>query len=290
MKAFLLFLSGALLGSVAAWFLWLGQVRPRDEVPQAPASAPTSLPVTQPPPRRAAPQARPAIRREGPDTTPEQMIPVRQPVPEATPSTGTDAAATNAPAAPVDAKQAVALPPESTPVAPVAAADAALAPPPPDLPPLRPLALVIPVAGVKPAQLLDTYTDARGGTRSHEAIDIMAPLGTPVYAVEDGRVEKLFDSKQGGLTLYQFDPAGELAYYYAHLDRYAPGLVEGQALHQGDLVGYVGFTGNANPQAPHLHFAIFRLGPERKWWKGTPVNPYPFLRNAPLKTSDARGR
>jgi murein DD-endopeptidase MepM/ murein hydrolase activator NlpD len=286
MKAFLLFLSGALLGSNTAWFVWLGQVNPHADAAQAPVSAPASVPVTQPPPQRAAPQARPAIIREGQDAAPEQMVPVLQPLPGDTPAPSE----ANASAAPVDAKQAVALPPESTPVAPVAAPADGLAPPPPDLPPLRPLALVIPVAGVKPAQLLDTYTDARGSGRSHEAIDIMAPTGTPVYAVEDGRVEKLFDSKQGGLTLYQFDPTGELAYYYAHLDRYAPGLVEGQALHQGDLVGYVGYTGNANPQAPHLHFAIFRLGPEHKWWKGTPVNPYPFLRNGAPSNSDARGR
>jgi murein DD-endopeptidase MepM/ murein hydrolase activator NlpD len=286
MKAFLLFLSGALLGSIAAWFVWLGQVRPHDPAPQAPLAAPASVPVTQPPPQSAAPQARPAIRREDPGAQPEQMIPVQQPVPGET----EPASEANAPMAPVDAKQAVALPPESTPVAPVAAPADALSPPPPDLPPLRPLALVIPVAGVKPAQLLDTYTDARGGGRTHEAIDIMAPRGTPVYAVEDGRVEKLFESKQGGLTVYQFDRDGELAYYYAHLDSYAPGLAEGQALRQGDLVGYVGSTGNANPDGPHLHFAIFRLGPEHKWWKGTPVNPFPFLRNGALKTSDARGR
>ena len=285
MKAFLLFLSGALLGSIAAWFVWLGQMRPHDDAQHAPVSAPASVPVTQPPPARVAPQARPAIRTEGPEAQPGQMIPVLQPEAD-----GTLPTETNPPVAPVDAKQAVALPPESTPVAPLASPAADLAPPPPELPPMRPLALVIPVAGVKPTQLLDTYTDARGETRSHEAIDIMAPRGTPVYAVEDGRVAKLFDSKQGGLTVYQFDPNSELAYYYAHLDSYAPGLVEGKALRQGDLVGTVGSTGNANPDGPHLHFAIFRLGPERKWWKGTPVNPYPFLRNGTLKTSDARGR
>ncbi|MGH8028319.1 MAG: M23 family metallopeptidase, partial [Arenimonas sp.] len=151
------------------------------------------------------------------------------------------------------------------------------------LPPLRPLALLIPVDGIKAAQLVDTYTQSRGAARLHEAIDIMAPVGTPVYAVEDGRVEKLFDSKQGGLTVYQFDRNSELAYYYAHLNAYAPGLAEGQVLHQGDLIGFVGFTGNANPAGPHLHFAIFVLGPEKKWWKGTPINPYPFLGKSGLR-------
>ena len=142
---------------------------------------------------------------------------------------------------------------------------------------LRPL--IIPVAGIAAQDLRDTYTQARG-SRSHEAIDIMAARGTPVHAVDDGRLVKLFNSVPGGLTAYQFDPEGRLAYYYAHLDRYADGLKEGMALKRGDLVGYVGSTGNANPAAPHLHYAVFRLGPERQWWKGTPVNPYLALRNA----------
>ena len=277
MKAFLLFLSGALLGSVAAWFLWLGQVRPSVDAQTVPTTAPSSVPVTQPPPRRTAPAARPAIRRDVPDAPPAQMLPVGVPIPETTAP-----GESNAPVAPADARQAATLPPESTPVAPVApvaAGGVLLSPPPADLPPMRSLALMIPVAGVTAKQLLDTFTDSRGTDRVHEAIDIPAPVGTPVYAVEDGRVAKLFDSKQGGLTVYQFDRDGELAYYYAHLDAYAPGLVEGQVVKQGDLIGTVGYTGNANPQAPHLHFAIFRLGPERKWWKGTPINPYPYLRN-----------
>jgi murein DD-endopeptidase MepM/ murein hydrolase activator NlpD len=137
--------------------------------------------------------------------------------------------------------------------------------------------LVVPVAGIAPQALVDTYDQARGG-RKHEAIDIMAPRGTPVHAVDDGPVAKLFTSKAGGLTVYQFDPQGRVAYYYAHLDRYAAGLKEGAQLRRGDLVGYVGFTGNAAPDAPHLHFAMFKLGPEKQWWKGEPINPYPALR------------
>ena len=96
-------------------------------------------------------------------------------------------------------------------------------------------------------------------------------------AVDDGKVVKLFTSKPGGLTVYQFDPGREVAYYYAHLDRYATGLAEGMDLKRGDLIGYVGSTGNANPATPHLHFAIFVLGPEKRWWQGTAVNPYPLL-------------
>ena len=144
---------------------------------------------------------------------------------------------------------------------------------------LTPKQLLMPVEGISRDQLHDTFDEGRAaGLRRHEALDIMAPRGTPVRAVEDGHVAKLFTSAAGGLTIYQFDPSQTLAYYYAHLDRYASGLTEGQQLHRGDLLGYVGSTGNASDDAPHLHFAIFRLGPERQWWKGDPINPYPILR------------
>ena len=139
-------------------------------------------------------------------------------------------------------------------------------------------ALLVPVQGINAAQLQDTFTDARSGGRVHDAIDIMAPAGTPVLAVADGTVEKLFDSKLGGATLYQFNPQRTLAYYYAHLQGYAPGITEKQSLRRGQVIGYVGATGNADPAAPHLHFAIFELGPEQRWWKGTAINPYPQLR------------
>ena len=141
---------------------------------------------------------------------------------------------------------------------------------------MPPGSLLIPVAGVAPSALKDQFDDIRGRER-HEAIDIMAPRGTPVVAAADGRVVKLFTSKAGGLTVYQFDTTGSIAYYYAHLDRYADGLTEGAALKRGDAIGFVGSTGNASPEAPHLHFAVFVLGPERQWWKGTAVNPYPLL-------------
>ena len=138
--------------------------------------------------------------------------------------------------------------------------------------------LLVPVQGVPAAQLQDTFTDSRSEGRSHDAIDIMAPAGTPVLAVADGPVEKLFDSKQGGLTLYQFNPEGTHAYYYAHLQGYAAGIAEKKMLKRGEPIGYVGSTGNADPAAPHLHFAIFVLGPEKQWWKGEAINPYPLLR------------
>jgi peptidoglycan LD-endopeptidase LytH len=140
--------------------------------------------------------------------------------------------------------------------------------------------LLIPVQGVARANLRNNFDEGRFGHR-HEALDIMAPRGTPVLATDDGRVTKLFRSVAGGLTIYQFDPGEKFAYYYAHLDRYAEGLRDGTPVKRGQVIGYVGTTGNATPGAPHLHFTIFRLGPGKQWWKGAAVNPYPFLAEAP---------
>jgi peptidoglycan LD-endopeptidase LytH len=137
--------------------------------------------------------------------------------------------------------------------------------------------LELPVEGVEEEELYDSYSDARG-SRTHEAIDIMAPRGTPVHAVEDGTIKKLFTSKAGGLTIYQFDPSETYCYYYAHLDSYADTLREGMTVKRGDVIGYVGSTGNASPDAPHLHFAITELTTEKQWWKGEPLNPYPILK------------
>ena len=134
--------------------------------------------------------------------------------------------------------------------------------------------LTLPVVDVKPKELRPAFYDSRG-ERGHEAIDIMAPRERPVVAVEDGKIAKLFLSKPGGITIYQFDPSEKYAYYYAHLDRYADGLAEGDRVKRGQIIGYVGSTGNADPAAPHLHFAIFKLGPDKQWWKGEALDPYP---------------
>lgn len=139
------------------------------------------------------------------------------------------------------------------------------------------LPLRIPVEGVERRHLTDTFNDVRGTGRPHEAIDIPAPRGTAVVAVADGPVVKLFDSKPGGLTVYQFDASRVVSYYYAHLDRYAPGLAEGHFLQRGERIGDVGSSGNANPDAPHLHFGAFELEPERQWWKGRAINPLPLF-------------
>lgn len=134
--------------------------------------------------------------------------------------------------------------------------------------------LIIPVRGIEAKALRPQFSDSRGA-HSHEAIDIIAPRGAPVVAVEDGRIAKLFLSKPGGITIYQFDPTETYAYYYGHLERYADGLAEGDEVKRGQVIGYVGSTGNA--ATPHLHFAIFLLGPEKHWWKGEPLDPYPAL-------------
>lgn len=136
----------------------------------------------------------------------------------------------------------------------------------------------IPVEGVKPEQLVRSFEDTRSGSRSHEAIDILAPRNTPVKAVEDGTIARLFESKAGGITIYQFDPTQQYCYYYAHLERYADGLREGDKVRKGQVIGYVGTSGNAPKNTPHLHFAIFKLTAAKHWWEGTPIDPYDILR------------
>jgi murein DD-endopeptidase MepM/ murein hydrolase activator NlpD len=167
--------------------------------------------------------------------------------------------------------------PGASPTAPVTEATPAL--PPAPLPAdLAARDLLVPVQGVARQALQDTFKDARSQGRVHDAIDILAPRNTPVLAVEAGRIVKLFTSDKGGLTIYQFDPTNTYSYYYAHLERYAPGLAEGNQVTRGQVIGYVGTSGNAPPDTPHLHFAITLLPPEKNWWQGQPINPYPILR------------
>jgi murein DD-endopeptidase MepM/ murein hydrolase activator NlpD len=138
---------------------------------------------------------------------------------------------------------------------------------------LRERSLLIPVRGLDADDLVSSFADARG-RRRHEAIDILAPRGSDVLAVEDGKIAKIFTSEAGGLTLYQIDPSETYVYYYAHLDSYAPGLKEGSSLRKGDVVGAVGTTGNAPENTPHLHFAIAKLDPDKRWWGGTALDPF----------------
>ncbi|MFC0252524.1 M23 family metallopeptidase [Massilia consociata] len=205
---------------------------------------------------------------------PAPAVAAAQPAQAGIPAAQIEGQLPGAPVVPLDLTEAdlplrppSSLTPATTPPAPADAAAAAAGPG----------KLLVPVQGVKRADLTDTFDQPRGTQRHHEALDINAPKGTPVVAVADGRVVKLFQSKPGGTTLYQFDPTGRYAYYYAHLDRYADGIQEGMELKRGDVLGYVGVTGNSDPNAPHLHFAVIELTPDQQWWKGTPLNPYPLM-------------
>ncbi len=165
--------------------------------------------------------------------------------------------------------------PQAAPVARLAppADEPAPAAPPPDGP-----GLLVPVQGVAAASLVDTYEQARGQRRRHDGIDIMAPRGTPVLAASGGVVMKLFTSERGGTALYQLAPDRRTIYYYAHLDRYAPGMAEGRVLRRGEVLGYVGDTGDAGPGNYHLHFEVSTTEDPSKYWGGVPQNPYPLLR------------
>ena len=147
-------------------------------------------------------------------------------------------------------------------------------------------AISSPILGVKASELRDSFNEMRNGLR-HEAIDISGPEGTPVRAVVDGTIQKLFFSRAGGNTIYEFDRTSVYCYYYAHLERHADGLHDGMRVSQGEVIGYVGSTGNASPAAPHLHFAIYLVGPQKHWWKGIPIDPYPILERT-LKRSRQR--
>ncbi|MDP2054172.1 MAG: peptidoglycan DD-metalloendopeptidase family protein [Acidobacteriota bacterium] len=165
---------------------------------------------------------------------------------------------------------AVSPPPETTMTMPAMSSNAVAV--------LRDRRLEVPVQGARREDLRNMFDEQRGASRRHEAIDLLAPRHTPVVAVEDGTIAKLFVSDAGGITLYQFDPTSAYCYYYAHLEGYADGLKEGDRVKRGDLLGYVGTTGNAPKDTPHLHFAIFQLTEKKQWWQGTPIDPYTVLR------------
>ena len=140
------------------------------------------------------------------------------------------------------------------------------------------LKLIVPVVGLRPDQLLDTFADARSEGRVHDAIDIPAPAGTPVVAVADGEMIKLFQSERGGTTIYQLSTDRKLVFYYAHLQRYADGIAPGKFVKQGEVIAYVGDTGNAGTGNFHLHFSISVVADPKRYWEGTNINPYPLLR------------
>ena len=182
------------------------------------------------------------------------------------------------PAAPVD--QPAPSEPAPSPSAPEASPSVAEPAPTPDESEsfVGQLKLIIPVAGVRADQLLDTFTASRSEGRSHDAIDIMAPAETPVLAAADGQIQRLFQSERGGTTIYQLSADRKLIFYYAHLARYADGLTEGKQVRQGEVIAYVGDTGNAGPANYHLHFSIAVVSDPKRYWEGTNINPYPLLR------------
>ena len=150
--------------------------------------------------------------------------------------------------------------------------------------------LLVPVAGVHAARLRSNFTEPRSGDRTHRALDIMAPRGTPVLAADDGRIWRLRVGGIGGITIYATDPTSRFVYYYAHLDRYRAGLREGMAIARGDTLGYVGNTGNAKYTPSHLHFQVSALGDDRRYWGGTAVDPLPFLQEAEVALAAAHRR
>jgi murein DD-endopeptidase MepM/ murein hydrolase activator NlpD len=143
---------------------------------------------------------------------------------------------------------------------------------------LRRRGLRVPIDDADVEAMKGGFEEGRDAGRPHEAVDILAARNTPIRAVEDGTIAKLFESKAGGTTAYQFDPSGRFCYYYAHLERYAPGLHDGQHISQGEVIGFVGTSGNAPPNTPHLHFAVFELEADRHWWKGRAIDPYLIFR------------
>ena len=264
------FLAGFLAGVVVLYvlLLWKGQLVRGPSFASAPTPAPPVtpvLPTTPCLPASPVPAPSDAFASPVPSVSAPSPFPSAPSAFQATPSF-----ATPAPWAP-QAEAALAVPDVPPPAHAVPGPPADMS----DFARLRARRLAIPVKGVDGSLLRDNFSEMRG-SRVHEAIDIPAPRGTPVVAVDDGVVKKLFTSAQGGLTVYEFDGDEAYCYYYAHLDRYADGLTEGMVVKKGDLIGYVGTTGNAPPGTPHLHFTIFKLGPEKQWWKGTAVNPFPL--------------
>lgn len=155
--------------------------------------------------------------------------------------------------------------------------DAALSSARSEIPVVASSGLLLPVEGILASQLVDTFNASRSGGRSHNALDIMAPRGSLVVSATDGIVEQLHHSSLGGTTAYVRSTDGNWVYYYAHLDSYAPGLEAGQRVRQGDPIGRVGSTGNADPRWPHLHFAMYRMAAGQRWYQGTAIDPFPLL-------------
>ena len=205
-----------------------------------------------------------------PQTQPQVAIPQPQASQaSATPDTGSSVPAAPSPSSFAADPPAEEASPSTQPQTPVLTLDPSYA---------ARLNLVIPVKGIKRAQLQDTFKDARSEGRVHDAIDILAPAGTPVLAAAEGEIIKLMESERGGTAIYQLSKDKKLVFYYAHLQRYADGLTVGKTVWQGETIAYVGDTGNAGTGNYHLHFSIMLTNNPKRYWEGTNINPYPLLR------------
>jgi murein DD-endopeptidase MepM/ murein hydrolase activator NlpD len=276
------FVAGLVVGAAGAGVVATRVRRPAPPpvaalpTPAIPVSASPS-PATPPAPLDRPPSPEGVLGEPSPAAPPLGVLDPRPATPAVTPNPW---APTPEPEAPLGARAPSPVPGDSTDalLTPRSLAAPALLPHVPsviDLDRLRARDLILPVQGYDLRRLRDNFAEKRG-TRVHEAIDMAAPRGTPVLAVDDGVVRKLFTSAAGGFTVYQFDDTGTYSYYYAHLDRYAEELREGQTVKKGERLGYVGTSGNAPPGTPHLHFTIFKLAPTKRWWEGAPINPFPL--------------
>jgi len=246
----LLLATSILLGLTA--FVWYLSSKPRS-TPVTPISQPHATGELTVPPNGAASTVAPS---SAPPTG-------SAPTPDAAPSMQASSSPLVTPSPPVNGAPQMS-PPASAEGAHAATSSAASG-------------LLIPVAGIRPEQLQDTYTQSRSEGRTHNAIDIMAARNTPVVAATDGTIVKLFQSERGGITLYQLGTDNRTVYYYAHLERYADGLAENRFVRRGELLGYVGDSGNAGKDNCHLHFSIWLVTDPKRFWDGENINPYPLL-------------
>jgi murein DD-endopeptidase MepM/ murein hydrolase activator NlpD len=260
-RARVLLLAASILLGLSA-LIWYLNTRTRPATPVTPINAPNATSELSNPANNAS-SSEPASPTAAPTTD-------GTPAPDVSPSAGAAVASSASPTPTTTSPTTPSGLPAQTPPAPVAsdahASNSANAG-----------GLLIPVAGIRPEQLLDTYTQSRSEGRTHNAIDIMAARNTPVLAATVGQIIKLFQSERGGITVYQLGTDNRTVYYYAHLERYADGLNEQHFARRGEIIGYVGDSGNAGKDNCHLHFSIWLVNDPKRYWDGENINPYPLL-------------
>lgn len=143
-----------------------------------------------------------------------------------------------------------------------------------------PTAVAMPVDGVAARQVADTFGAPRGNDRTHQGVDIFATRGTAVLSATRGVVSSVREGGLGGRQVWVYGPSGQ-RHYYAHLDDWEPGLVEGDVVLEGSVLGVVGDTGNARGTPPHLHYGIYGADGA--------IDPLPLLRASPADAPAAGG-